>query len=124
MLVLGREPDQRNVEATYDLPPAEQPAELPLATRGEQLWRTVLLGAGLAINVALAVLLIWQLGRATAGESVDRVVKGIPAGLERRVVSNMDALVTLERDPWLIDEFGAVETLDGLIADPPNREVE
>jgi hypothetical protein len=81
-------------------------------------------GLGLAVvgglvAIGLASTLAWQITRAAGGPAALAEELRIPPELQDRVVLNFHALATLERDPWLVEHYEAVQTLEQLIAERP-----
>lgn len=71
-----------------------------------------------AAVVGLAGSLGWQLARSTrAPEDVARAL-GVTPDLQRRVVNHLDALEVLASDPWLIEDYDTVRTLEQFIFEP------
>ena len=73
--------------------------------------------AGLVAVLALAGLFAWQLRALPPGPAALAEELRIPADLQDKVVANLGALDTLQREPWLVEQYEAVHTLEQLIAD-------
>ena len=65
--------------------------------------------------VGLSLLLTWQLSRASAEPAAIAQELRITADLQNKVVANLDTLGSLADDPWLLDQYEAVCTLEQLV---------
>ena len=72
---------------------------------------------GLVAVLASAGLFTWQLRALPPGPAALAEELRIPADLQGKVVTNLGALDTLRREPWLVEQYEAVHTLEQLIAD-------
>jgi len=114
-LALDETPNDQGggVFALEDEYPARLTFELPSARR-----RRVLLAlSSMLVVVMLAALLGWQTS-ASPAETAYRGGGGpVPEDLEEKVIANLNELAILGRDPWLVEQYGAIHTLEQLIAD-------
>jgi anti-sigma factor RsiW len=78
----------------------------------------IIVGATGLVAVALIVLLAWQLAtpQHTLAQPTAAQDLRVPSALERRVIASLAALEHLRQDPWLIDEYEAVQRLEQLVA--------
>jgi hypothetical protein len=71
--------------------------------------------AGLLTVAALTLLLGWQIHRLPADAAAGRTEARMAPELEQNLVSNWPALAALRTDPWLLDHYEAVLTLEQLL---------
>lgn len=114
VLNLGKEPASAASEGRDRF--LNRIADLPLRAPTRRWPRAALTGAGLLTVVGLGVLLAWQMTRVSARPAALAQELRIPFALQNKVVANLDALVALDRDPWLAEQHDAVRTLEQLIA--------
>jgi anti-sigma factor RsiW len=105
-------------------PPTPSPEGLIGRTGCLSLRASARRGPGLAlavvgglIAIGLASTLAWQVTGAADGPAAMADELHIPPELQDRVVLNLHALATLDRDPWLVEHYEAVRTLEQLIAE-------
>lgn len=72
-------------------------------------------GAAAAALVVAWGVYVWQ-GPDEAQRTAERL--GISAALQRRIVTNLDQLETLDRNPWLSDDFETVVALQRQLEPP------
>lgn len=121
--------DERVFSHVLDLgdeapPPGAPDPEQPSIGLGDIRQRTpagrrrqyALVIGGLLADAALIVLLLLQfaVGAPEPDESASDL--RVPAELQNQVAASLGALQTLERDPWLVDDYDTVKTLEILIA--------
>lgn len=84
-----------------------------LRAAGSRLRRRAWLAGGEALLAGvLAALLVWQVVRVpTAAQRVATELR-VSAELQSKVVQHLNALRTLEAEPWLVDHFETVRALD------------
>lgn len=87
-----------------------------LSAGSAQRHRSAVIVGELLVLALLAGMLIWQTGRPTRGPDSLAAELRIAPELQTSVVQELSALAALRADPWLIDEYDAVETLQQLIA--------
>jgi hypothetical protein len=78
--------------------------------------RVLLTLCSASVVLVLVGLQIWQVRNAPAPRRVETPAELAPA-LERRLAAQLDGLRALRTDPWIIDEYDAVETFQLLIAE-------